>query len=104
MRRRHKQEAGTPDLGASTVALLLAGWSASPPENVPREHGFTAGFLELYAVDGIATLWRQHETWLRQKAKSWDWVPGFTHNGTAMFYGERAVASGSEDWNVETHD
>jgi hypothetical protein len=51
--RRREQAASTPDLGPATIAILLAGWSADPPEDVPREHGFSEGFLELYDIGGI---------------------------------------------------
>lgn len=88
--KRREQAASTPDpLGPATIAILLAGWSADPPEDVPREHGFSEGFLELYDIGGIGKLWRQHEPRLREQARLWGWQPRFTLDGGPMFWSVR---------------
>jgi hypothetical protein len=98
MMRRREQAAGTPDLAPETVAILLRGWCADPPPDVPpRAGGVDPDFLTLYFIDGIATLWRRHEGWLREQARMWGWAPTFTlAGGTPAFYAERSAVDGIE--------
>lgn len=71
-----RRDSENPDLKAETIAVLLAGWSASPPADVePGPHGFCGGMLDLFEHDGPETLWRQHEQFLRTVAASWQWEP-----------------------------
>jgi hypothetical protein len=90
MKRRREQAAGPPDLQVETVAVLLGGWCAEPPADVPREpHGFGGGLLECFDIGGIAKMWRAHEGWLREQATAWGWGPHYVGpDGTRRFYGE----------------
>jgi hypothetical protein len=81
-------------LSAETIAILLGGWSCHPPAGQPRCEGFGGGFLALCEVDGPATLWRQHEPYLRTVAAEWGWSPTFTIPGVGLaYYGEVEAAS-----------
>ena len=93
---RLKTSNQAPDLSAATVAVLLKGWCAEPPEGIPRQHGFGGGFLELYNIGGIAALWHEHEGWLRAQAAEWGWEPTFTLGEVPMFYGEYVANGGPE--------
>lgn len=89
---RLRQQPGTPDLKAETIAVLLAGWGA-PDAPEPSEPGFGGGFLTLLDPDGPATLWRQHEAWLRERAKAWGWTPQVIGpDGVHRFWAEPLAA------------
>ena len=86
-----RRNTGVPNLKADVVAILLGGWSADSPEPCP--HGFGGGFLDLLERDGPATLWRQHEAWLRERAKAWGWTPQVTGpDGRLRFWAEHLAA------------
>ena len=81
----------TPALKSDTVAILLGGWAALPPD--PCESGFTGGMLELFDPNGPATLWRTHEVYLRAVARRWGWTPRHVGpDGVARFFGEHLAA------------
>jgi hypothetical protein len=96
-----KATGAAPDLRSDTIAILLAGWSAQEPN--PTQHdGFGGGFFELAEADGAATLWRQHERYLRRVAAAWGWEPAVVcSDGVRRFYGE-ARAAGFHDHELET--
>ena len=93
--RRVPNEA--PDLKPETIAVLLAGWGAVAPE--PSEHGFGGGLLDLFDAHGagFARLWNAHRDFLLAKARAWGWKPGYSINGTRMFYAEYVVRTGRDD-------
>jgi hypothetical protein len=92
-----KTNSQAPPLSRDTTAVLLGGWCAvAPPTVTDDPQHVEHQFLTLYAVGGIARLWLQHEKWLRAQAAEWGWSPQFTHDGTQMFYGERAVLTGED--------
>lgn len=84
-----------PDLRPRAVAVLLHGWGAEPPADVPRDaHGFGGGFLDLY-TEGPGALWREHEAWLRGIARAWQWQPETAGpDGIRRFYGEHLAVYG----------
>jgi hypothetical protein len=96
MRLKSSRQA-QPTLCVETVAILLAGWSAVPPRDVPSApDGVSDAFLRLYAIGRTAALWRVHSRSLRARAAEWGWEPKHTHNGQRLFYGEY-VANGGEE-------
>jgi hypothetical protein len=100
-----------PDVSPSVLAILLDGWGATPPVPCPFR-GFAGGFGMLAGQDGPATLWRQHETYLRQVARTWGWSPQWVGaDGVRRFYGEHCAngewydaADGTEDETDGTED
>lgn len=85
-----------PDLKAEVIAILLRGWDAAPPQGVPLgPHGLAHGLMECFDPDGPARLWREHERWLRQMARTWGWTPDTEGPDGAMgFYAEHCAAFG----------
>jgi hypothetical protein len=96
-----RRRAEVPDLKADTIAVLLGGWSANPPDGVPPgPPGFGQGFIDLYEDAGIVRLWRQHARFLRATAKAWGWEPQFElPDGRRGHYAEH-VAATLEDSNA----
>ena len=95
--KRREQATGMPDLKPETVAVLLGGWSADPPPELPRSSpDDDQHYLQLYGIGGIAKLWREHEGWLREQARLWGREPTFTLGDVPMCYGERVAHGGQE--------
>ena len=83
-----KRPATVPDLSVETVAILLHGWGATPPEPSIPNPGFAGGFYEL-ATGGAAELWRENEAYLRSVAARWRWQPSTPGpDGQMIYYGE----------------
>jgi hypothetical protein len=97
---RPKNSSQAPPLRAATTAILLGGWCADPPPTVTDDpHHVEHEFLTLYDSGGIERLWREHESWLREQARLWNWQPTYTLDGVAMFFGEYVANGGPETWN-----
>ena len=87
-----RRNTDVPNLKADTCAVLFGGWSAPDPP-VPCEHGFGGGFINLLDPDGPATLWREHEAWLRARAQAWGWRPTVMGpDGRQRFWAEHLAA------------
>ena len=91
-----RRNTDAPNLKAETIAVLLAGWGApDPPE--PSEPGFGGGFIDLLDADGPATLWHQHEAWLRARAEAWGWAPQeIGPDGVRRFWAEHLAGGFKE--------
>lgn len=89
-----KARTAAPDLKPETVAILLRGWDAYPPEP-PGPHGFGGGFAALCNRDDMTALWREHEVWLRDVARRWGWTPRVLgQDGRRRFYAEHIAVGG----------
>ena len=87
-----RRNTNAPNLKPETCAVLFAGWS-TPDAPEPSEPGFGGGFITLLEPDGPATLWRQHEAWLRERAKAWGWAPTVKGpDGRLRFWAEHLAA------------
>lgn len=86
-----------PDLSLDTIAVLLGGFGAHPPEPGPFT-GFSGGFLDLYDPEnaGIIRLWTAHRDWLIAQAAAWGWAPEWVlpSTGEALFYGAWVTRGG----------
>ena len=109
---RYRRGDSTPaELTDAVVYILLAGWSAKPPEG--RDESETDGILLLmggwgYAaardddaplpssiarVDApVARLWLRHEGFLRAEAERLGIQPSYRVKGQAVFFGESCLA------------
>src|SRR6185436_16000609 len=88
----------SPDeLKADTIAIVLHGWHAHPPDGIdPGPNGFGGGFFDLCEGDGPAGVWREHEAHLRETARAWGWSPTTRgEDGRLRFYGEHLARPGS---------
>lgn len=93
MKLRSQQEAAT--LGARTVAVLLGGWSATPPHPVEGPPDDELFDLFQQNTAGIVRLWREHEAFLRGEARRLGIAPEWTANGRPAFFGEHCAAPGA---------
>ena len=87
MRRRSEIPPEAPPMTDSEAAVLLAGWGVEPP--LGRRHGFGDMGLWLWQ-DDLGAVWREHEAFLRDKAREWSWTP-FWWIAPANEYGLRFV-------------
>ena len=85
-----KQAPTAPDLSNDVISILLAGWSAEPPNSFERTRGFGGGMTH-FMTGGLGAhgLWARYEDFLRGMARQWGWAPPIVGpDGRRYFYGE----------------
>ena len=92
-----RQTIGAPELKPEVVAVVLAGWTARPPDAVDAD---PHGCAELFALfgereAGIVQQWHAHEAYLRAVAEEWGWEPETEcRDGVQRFWGEALAWKG----------
>ena len=79
-------------LSPATCAVLLSGWSATPPAGAGVDVD-PDDFFDLFDGDEmIAALWSQHEPFLRAEAARLGVTPSFGSARRRLFFGEYVAA------------